>query len=173
LSGSSTFFFRTFAPAFILSPIVSVSFSVSPFLFHSSSSSPAWDAIYSALDSPPGRGSPLSFISTFLDSIVGFFVSVVGDIFLAVSATWLPFSDLEIMYSALDSPPDRESPFSFLSTFDSSSCISNAAIAFNVYKQGRREIREENLQTRAHALKEDHYHFCRSGLQKAIIRELC
>jgi hypothetical protein len=71
----------------------------------------------------------------FADSTVGFFVSVAGDIFLALSGSWLSHSDLEIMYSALDSPPQSDSPFSFRSMFDSSSssCIYYVAIAFNVY----------------------------------------
>ena len=114
------FFFSACAPAFILSAIVSVSFSDSVFVLDDSSS-PVRDAMYWALDSPPGRYSPLSFRSMFSDSIVGFFVSVVGDIFFALSGSWLSPSDLEIIYSALDSPPERDSPFSFRSTFDFSS----------------------------------------------------
>src|SRR3712207_2435013 len=147
LSGSCTLFFNAFAPAFILSPMVSVPFSVSTSVL--CSASPARDAIYPALDSPPGSASPLSFMSTFVDSVVGFFVSVVGEIFLVLSGSWLSFSDLEIMYSALDSPPDSASPFSFLSSLDVSCSITNIAIAVDVYKDesGGLQKKLQNLDT--------------------------
>jgi uncharacterized membrane protein len=95
----------------------------------------------------------------FIDSVVGFFVSVIGEIFFVFSGSWLSFSDLEIIYSALDSPPDNASPFSFLSSFDVSCCITNIAIVSNVYKQ--KALRKIKTKTFRYVLpsKQGNYHF--------------